>query len=114
VCLKCKAPLLRGDRAATASNKGKVHDFVATTGALEFEFSAYDGDIGRRALALGGNIIVSGGNDDGKVVAWNMACGKRLGEAAAGSGGLAPPALGGRQLIVGTKGGDISFLHAPL
>jgi WD40 repeat protein len=52
---------------------------------------------------------VSGGNDDGTVVTWNVASGDWLGEAAAGGGVIALVALDERQFAAGTKCGDVVF-----
>jgi WD domain, G-beta repeat len=106
----CIVPLPGGDRVATASGSGKVRVFAVATGALEHELDAHDGYIGGRSLAaLGGDIIVSGGYDDRKVVTWNAARGERLGEAAAGSGVEALAALDGWRFVAGARGGDVVF-----
>jgi WD40 repeat protein len=103
-------PLSGGERVATASSDGKLRVFAVATGALEHELDAHERDFWQRALAsLGGDIIVSGGHDDGRVVTWNAASGKRLGEAAAGSGVVALAAIDNRQFVAGTGGGDIVF-----
>jgi WD40 repeat protein len=61
--LQCIAQLPGGDRVVTASNKGKLRVFAVATGTLERGLDAHKGSIGERALAaLGGDIIVSGGN----------------------------------------------------
>jgi hypothetical protein len=93
---RCVVTLPGGDRVASASEKGTVGIFAGATGATEFQFNAHEGGIGWRALAaLGGDILVSGG-DDGKDMTWNVASGERLEEAAAGTGVLA---LARRQTI---------------
>jgi WD40 repeat protein len=108
--LWCIVPLPRGDRVATASNTGKVRVFAVATGALAHELDAHEGDIGWRALtALGGDIIVSAGDADGKVVTWNAAGGERLDEAAVGSDVGALAALGPGRFVAGTAGGDVVF-----
>jgi WD domain, G-beta repeat len=106
----CIVPLPGGDRVATASNKGKVRVFAVASGALECEIYAHKGTVGRRALAaLGGDIIVSGGDSDGRIVTWNAASEERLGEAKAGSGVCALAVLDGGRFVAGTDGGDVVF-----
>jgi WD domain, G-beta repeat len=106
--LSCIVPLSGGDRVATASTDGKVRIFSVATGELEHELDAHERDIRWRALAaLGGDIFVSGGYHDGKVVTWNAASGERLGEAAAAGGIRALAALDGGRFVAGTFGGDV-------
>jgi hypothetical protein len=103
-------PLPTGDRVTTASDEGKVAVFAVATGALEFQFNAHEGGVRWRALAaLGGDILVSGGEDDGKVLTWNVASGERLGEAAAGSGVGALAAVDGWRFVASTRGGDVLY-----
>jgi WD40 repeat protein len=109
--LRCIVPLPGGDRVATASDEGKVRVFAVATGALEHELDAHKRDLFfQRALAtLGGDIVVSGEFNYGKVVTWNAATGERLGEAAAGGGVLALAARDGGRFVAGTRGGDVVF-----
>jgi WD40 repeat protein len=108
--LQCIVPLPGGDRVVTASSKGKVRVFAVTTGALEHELDAHKGAIGERALAaLGGDIIISGGKNDGTIVTWNTASGDWLGEAAVGDGVIALAALDDWQFVAGTDCGDVMF-----
>jgi WD40 repeat protein len=103
-------PLPGSNRVATASRYGKMRVFAVATGALEHTLDAHEEHVGWRALAaLGGDIIVSGGEDDGKVVTWNATSGERLDEAAAGSGVIALAALDGGRFVAGTTAGDVVF-----
>jgi WD40 repeat protein len=110
VVVWCIVPLPGGDRVATASRDGKVRVFAVATGALEHTLDAHEGIIGWRALAaLGGDIVVSGGAADGKVVTWNAASGERLDEVAVGSDVFALARLDGARLVAGTRSGDVVF-----
>jgi hypothetical protein len=81
---------------------------AVATGTLEHELDAHDIDIIQRALAaIGGDIIVSSGTADGKVVTWNAAGGERLGDVAAGSGVVTLSELDDRRFVVGTRIGDV-------
>jgi hypothetical protein len=87
-----------------------VRVLTVATGALEHELDAHAGGVGWRALAtLGGDIIVSGGHDDGRVATWNAARGERLGEVAAGVGVRALAAIDSGRFVAGTKSGDVVF-----
>jgi WD40 repeat protein len=106
----CIVPLPGGDRVATASDDGKVRVYQVANGAMEHELDSHERHWFQRALAaLGGDIIVSRGAADCKVVTWNAASGERLGETAAGSGVVALAALDSGRFVAGTKGGDIVF-----
>jgi WD40 repeat protein len=108
--LQCIVPLPVDDRVATASNKGMVHVIGVATGALEREIDAHEEKVGWRALAaLGGDIIVSGGDAGGKVATWNAASGERLGEAAAGSSIIALAVLDSGRFVAGTVNGDVVY-----